>query len=994
MPNFDGGNEAPARRSAHKQLGKGGKQKRLDGTIIPTDTPEHVVDQNVARRKRRRTSHNEAKDVGILEHAQPIQGSEDVMVPASSPVTVPTSSMGFEIAPSTPLEGSAVVPESSPVPAAGPGNTLDPALAKEENAATLDKTASQHRTPPKKMLKLRAGGKLASPDAAPRPEDPAGAVKKPAKRGRPKRKKEPLIVVCRYSVQQEGIGMRIERILSGEERYVARVKPTSVPTVAPSKPRKTEIPAKSTHPFFLGKPKDTAPVAMSESADGQANGSQSSPRRPSAITPGKMRMQARELRGLKDSTAISQPSFGMARDRHMIKHPGLREAAWPSRESLHVRGAQEEDTVKLHQHSIAKSIVPGRALRKNKARVTTLDPQETVIHRLQRTLSFGPEEVFGPDGFLCDVDDLRAPEKLLLTGPTLQSRVHQNLSAPVDHPATRPIYDSIATTLTPFDEGKCESQAWNQKYAPMSAAQVLQTGKEAEILRDWMRALTVMSVEGTSGQAKVEKTEPKHKKKRRKKNTELDDFIVDSDDDRPPPLDELTDPEDIDMSSTQGMQKRTVVRPITTGDGTTSSKVANAILISGPPGCGKTAMVNAVAKELSFEIFEINASSRRSGRDILERIGDMTENHLVQRHLADACKNSTEEETSALTDLAKSELDSGRQGTMNSFFKPKASSQETKKPVKSKLSKAVDTIAPHSKPARNQKQSLILLEEVDVLFDEDKNFWTTVFALIATSKRPIIMTCNNEDLVPIQALSLHAILRLSPPPVDLATDYLLLLAAREGHVIDRASAMTLFGTKGLDLRASIAALQFFCQMGVGDPRGGLSWIFQRWPPGKGVDADGNILRVGSAGTYQAGMGCLSYEASTSQSTEELCAEAWSDWSIDPRETLFGSVGDRIPTSSADVSDRKNNLAALKRYDSMVESISATDVFCKIGTAEDPHVSWIGTLPRPMTNHVAGRHGSISARDPCQSSIELHRWASVASGRRGGGLYGHGRQTCH
>ena len=56
---------------------------------------------------------------------------------------------------------------------------------------------------------------------------------------------------------------------------------------------------------------------------------------------------------------------------------------------------------------------------------------------------------------------------------------------------------------------------------------------------------------------------------------------------------------------------------------------------------------------------------------------------------------------------------------------------------------ATTTVDPIAE-ANAAQQSIILLEEVDILFAEDGGFWQTVVALIRDSRRPVVMTCNGD----------------------------------------------------------------------------------------------------------------------------------------------------------------------------------------------------------------------------------------------------------
>ena len=516
------------------------------------------------------------------------------------------------------------------------------------------------------------------------------------------------------------------------------------------------------------------------------------------------------------------------------------------------------------------------------------------------------------------------------------------------------MYSAIARTLSPFDRDQCETQAWTVKYAPASAAEVLQSGREAQLLRDWLVGSTVVAVEKVrahDAQDAAGRKRASKPKKRKRGAEELDGFIVSSDEEADT-MDVITDPEDEDPAELgPGLPKKSVVRA---GDGDhqgagLGKKLTNGVLISGPHGSGKTAAAYAVAKELGFEVFEINAGSRRGGKDVLEKVGDMTRNHLVKRGPSlHGQPELIDEDLTLVSDSLQRDLESGRQGTMNSFFAskdPRSSKSKAKVTTKTKP-KRVET--PKEQPQQTQKQSLILLEEVDVLFEEDKQFWSTVLALMMQSRRPVIMTCNDESLVPLEELSLHAILRFAAPPEDLAADYLLLLAAREGHLLRRHAVMTLYRSKRSDLRASISELDFWCQMAVGDRKGGLEWLFERWPPGLDHNERGEKIRVASEDTYSEGMGWWGHSANDGTSgDDELLRQAWDGWSVDVGDWLDHGDGSSQLEASPTLGGKD---ISLRDFESFLDHLSAADAYAGRGLPGDLDTPLDPTQP-PMSDKI-------------------------------------------
>ncbi|KDQ64508.1 hypothetical protein JAAARDRAFT_118239 [Jaapia argillacea MUCL 33604] len=194
-------------------------------------------------------------------------------------------------------------------------------------------------------------------------------------------------------------------------------------------------------------------------------------------------------------------------------------------------------------------------------------------------------------------------------------------------------------------------------------------------------------------------------------------------------------------------------------------KLYNTILLTGPPGSGKTAAVYACAQELEWEVFEVYPGiGKRSGANLERLIGEVGKNHVLGR--------SRSANSSALEILGVHD-----EQTDDFHEHP---------------------VPPTTDPAI--RQSLILLEEVDVIFKDDTNFWDAVVQLIAKSRRPVILTCNGKImLVDVSfiklnklPLPLQAILTFTPSPPSLAASYLQAISLREGFLVNRKTALSLF----------------------------------------------------------------------------------------------------------------------------------------------------------------------------------------------------------
>ena len=939
-----------ARRPAAQPLDADTKTN-TDGTAEAT----LEEDLNLDRRKRRKTASPEpttrttdpyqdaaGPPTDLFQQLQAeagLTGTQEVIDDVMVDTLVASTPKGEAPASSPPAIAQAsqddAVPESSlPQAAEAQSRSVTPPKVGEhtiregnENVSPIATENTVTETTPKKQIKVTKTGKLVS--SPPKKADLATSAA-PKRRGRPRKAAKnnnlsSTITIIRYGLDNASrtiIGQKIDAILGGKvsEKHV---------TIIPPKPAG---PPKAPHPFFTGK---AGQKKVETPAQPDVERRLVTPRK-SACTPGKLRAERRKEQDDEDI-----PAFGMgSRNSRVAKQSGLHEPSWPSKETAHVRNLDDEG---VHQSIYSSSTTLTFKSAKLKGNVDSLSTDEEIITKLAQQLSKDlavKPRAIGMD--FAPPEDVRLPTRLLTTGIDIQHKVRAQIRAPIEtlaqrlyaktHPAVTTLYDEIEHTLTPFDEGRCETQAWAQKYRPGKADHVLQPGKEASALKDWLKSLTVLAVGAAQDSSKAGAPLDAKKPPKKKRKTAVDDFIVSDDEDE--------DEEMIELPETAAAPRQypSLRRPRWTRN-------KNVVLLSGPHGCGKSATVYAVAKELDFEVFELHSGVRRSGKDVQDKVGDMTANHLVNHQRGDvpakpkaasvAADNDTDNERDK---EFQKDLDSGRQKSMTSFFtaKPAAKPQPKAKPkakvqvvvtspIKSRTIPAAQAMLSVAGASRkSQKQSLILIEEADILFEEDQNFWAQIIKLAAQSKRPIVITCNDELRIPTQALPMAAVLRLISPPIDLATDYLVALAGREGHILQRKAVRDLYASKDHDLRASIAELNFWCQMSVGDKKGGLEWMYQRWPPGKDVDANGRLLRVASEDSYQSGMGWLSHNVFKSKSNaifdkeEELLTEVWNEWGINP--------------DSWSIKQSPNNTARVASLDRLVDftdTLSASDIYSSI-----------------------------------------------------------------
>ncbi|XP_027338527.1 uncharacterized protein LOC113852450 isoform X1 [Abrus precatorius] len=309
-------------------------------------------------------------------------------------------------------------------------------------------------------------------------------------------------------------------------------------------------------------------------------------------------------------------------------------------------------------------------------------------------------------------------------------------------------------------EDKVEAGLWTYKYKPTKAIEVCGNDESVNFLRDWLHLW--------------------HERRyKSRKDTSMRDAEVDDEDDG----DYNCSYSDYDSEDING-----------------EDTLQNVLLITGPIGSGKSAAVYACAQEQGFDILELNASDCRNGTVVKQYFGDALCSLGFKRlseHTASSQKR-TAELPPAPALVSGQAADEVVELISISDEAPSHGGSSQKLLGKNNL------------VACDKVQTIILVEDVDILFPEDRGCIAAIQQIAETARGPIILTSNSDNPgLPDNFDMLHVSFVL-PSPKELLC-HLYTVCLTEGVNIHPLLLKKFIQSCDGDIRKSIMHLQFWFQ---------------------------------------------------------------------------------------------------------------------------------------------------------------------------------------
>ncbi|KAJ2025779.1 DNA replication factor C complex subunit Rfc1 [Coemansia sp. S610] len=196
-----------------------------------------------------------------------------------------------------------------------------------------------------------------------------------------------------------------------------------------------------------------------------------------------------------------------------------------------------------------------------------------------------------------------------------------------------------------------------------------------------------------------------------------------------------------------------------------------AVLISGPPGIGKTTTAHLVAKLAGFDVLELNASETRSKKSLKDVLGSAISNRSV-----------LEFDTRALRKL---EADQEKQ-------------------------QAEDKDVRDSVRDSGAKRLVVIMDEVDGMSGGDRGGTTELIQMVKRTKVPIICICNDRQSTKVRSLANHCVdMRFRRPTEQQMKARLNTIAFRENFKLEPNAISQLVQSTHNDIRQVINLLSSY-----------------------------------------------------------------------------------------------------------------------------------------------------------------------------------------
>ncbi|KPI97404.1 ATPase family AAA domain-containing protein 5 [Papilio xuthus] len=224
----------------------------------------------------------------------------------------------------------------------------------------------------------------------------------------------------------------------------------------------------------------------------------------------------------------------------------------------------------------------------------------------------------------------------------------------------------------------------------------------------------------------------------------------------------------------------------------------NLLILTGKTGCGKTSSVYAVASELSIKVIEVNASSKRTGKIMLQDLQEATQSHKVNRQM-DGIETSQKS-----IDLDSNTPQIKKRG------RPKKQTLEnlSQKSVSSKKDTNSEPFS--SQDSTRTVMSLILIDDADIIFEQDDGFCSAIAQLVHSSKRPVILITESVNCPHLQKfLKYSQIINLQPFLPRMLGTWLDIMCLADSSICYPGLGAKLLDLFKGDIRKTINCLQFY-----------------------------------------------------------------------------------------------------------------------------------------------------------------------------------------